>query len=62
MNKYAKAECTVCGAYFEIAAAHDQALIIFQAHGILVQGQHDFQGDVVIFTKPDKPTGKRRAA
>lgn len=59
MEKYAKAECMVCGAYFEISATHDQELIIFQAHGILMEGKHDFQGEVVIFTKPDK---KRRAA
>lgn len=59
MEKYAKAECVTCGAYFEICATEDQALIIFHAHGILTEGKHDFVGEVIIFTKPDK---KRKAA
>jgi hypothetical protein len=60
VEKYAKAECTTCGAFFEISATDDHHLLIFHAHGILKAGEHDFTGEVVIFTKP--PDKKRRAA
>jgi hypothetical protein len=61
MEKYAKAECTTCGAFFEINATDDHHLLIFHAHGILKAGDHDFVGTVTVYDKPDKPNKKRAA-